>query len=246
MPSVVHLGRMQTIPAPMERGFVVCSPEAVFPGAGGMPVEDERGAVVAGLAASGATVGPFVDYLGAERRKLIAGGRPANCEDLLVHFALGLEYAGQHGDDEQRWLEAYGALPDEPGIGLAEPPPASAQPEHAWALALADRVIAEAGRRGDGLAVAIVDHRGDPIQQDCMDGAPTAAPFVAEAVAAGAATFQLPSAEVDRALAAVVPYRVATVAGGLPVREDGHVVAGLGLGGPPPERCHEIAAAVLA
>ena len=34
MPSVVHLGRMQTIPAPMVSGFVVCSPEASFPGAG--------------------------------------------------------------------------------------------------------------------------------------------------------------------------------------------------------------------
>src|SRR6201999_4379950 len=33
LPSVVHLGRMRTLPAPMERGFVACSPEAVFPGA---------------------------------------------------------------------------------------------------------------------------------------------------------------------------------------------------------------------
>ncbi len=38
-----------------------CSPEAVFPGAGGMPIRDDDGAVIAGIAASGATVGPFVD-----------------------------------------------------------------------------------------------------------------------------------------------------------------------------------------
>ena len=50
-----------------------------------------------GIAASGATVGPFVTYAGAERSKLIVDGRPANAEDLLVHYALGLPYAGQHG-----------------------------------------------------------------------------------------------------------------------------------------------------
>ena len=50
----------------------------VFPGAGGMPIARD-GVVVAGIAASGATVGPFVDYPGADRRKLIADGKPANC-----------------------------------------------------------------------------------------------------------------------------------------------------------------------
>ena len=82
-------GAWRTLPPPMATGFVACSPEAVFPGAGGMPIRDDRDAVVAGIAASGATVGPFVDYPGADRRKLIADGKPANCEDLLVHYALG-------------------------------------------------------------------------------------------------------------------------------------------------------------
>jgi uncharacterized protein GlcG (DUF336 family) len=103
MPRVVHLDRMRTLPTPMVQGFVACSPEAVFPGAGGMPVERE-GEVIGGVAASGATVGPFVAYPGADKRKRIADGRPANAEDLLVHYALGLPYAGQHGDDEARWL----------------------------------------------------------------------------------------------------------------------------------------------
>ncbi|HVP01684.1 MAG TPA: heme-binding protein [Solirubrobacteraceae bacterium] len=246
IPSVVHLRRLGIIAPPMVAGFVACSPEAVFPGAGGMPIADERGAVIAGIAASGATVGPFVDYPGADRRKLIADGRPANCEDLLVHYALAIPYEGQHGDDEQRWIDAYGALPDEPGLGMADPPPARAQPEHEWALALADRAMAEAAAHGARVAVAVVDHRGDPIQQDCMDGAPTAGPFVAEAVAAGAATFQLPSEQLDPALAHVLPYRVACVAGGLPVREGERVVAGLGIGGVAPELCGRIAAAALA
>jgi uncharacterized protein GlcG (DUF336 family) len=246
LPSLEHLTRMRTLPSPMVTGFVACSPEAVFPGAGGMPITDGDGAVVAGISASGATVGPFVTYPGADRRKLIADGRPANCEDLLVHYALGRPYEGQHGDDVQRWIDAYGSLPEEAGLGMAEPPPAAAQPEHEWARALADRAIAEAQARGVRVAVAIVDHRGDPIQQDSMDSAPTAGPFVAEAVAAGAATFQLPSEEVDPALGRVVPYRVASVPGGLPVHEDGAIVAGLGLGGPSPNVCAEIAAAVLA
>jgi uncharacterized protein GlcG (DUF336 family) len=245
LPSVVHLGRMRTLPAPMERGFVACAPEAVFPGAGGMPIEDGRGAVVAGIAASGATVGPFVDYPGADRRKLIADGRPANCEDLLVHFALGRPYVGQHGDDEERWLAAFGSLPDEPGLGMAEPPAASAQPELGWAVGLADRAMAAARERGTRVAVAVVDHRGDPIQQDTMDGAPTAGPFVAEAVAAGAATFQRPSGELDPRLTALLPIPAAAVDGGLPIAEGDRVVGGLGVGGAAPELCAAIAAAVL-
>ena len=79
-----------------------------------------------------------------------------------------------------------------------------------------------------------------------MDGAPTAGPFVAEAVAAGAATFQLPSAEIDHLLTSVLPYRVLTVPGGLPVRDGDRVVAGLGVAGPDPRLCQEIAEATLA
>src|SRR3954465_15415893 len=74
MPSLVHLGRMRTLPAPMATGFVACPPEAVFPGAGGMPVYSDD-VVIGGIAASGATVGPFVDYPGADPRKLIADGK---------------------------------------------------------------------------------------------------------------------------------------------------------------------------
>lgn len=245
LPSLTHLGRMRTLPQPMVDGFVACSPEAAFPGAGGMPIAGAAGDVIAGVAASGATVGPFVEFPGADRRKLIAQGKPANAEDLLVHYALGIPYEGQHGDDAERWVKAFGALPDEDGLGYAEPPRAT-QPEHEWARGLADRALAAARERGVRIAVAIVDHRGDPIQQDCMDGAPTAGPFVAEAVAAAAATFQLPSEQVHPPLTAILPYRAATVAGGLPVGEGDRIVAGIGIGGAAPELCREIAATVLA
>ena len=244
IPSTEHHVRMATLPAPIAAGFVACSPEAAFPGAGGMPIY-AGGVTVGGFSASGATIGPFVNIPGIDRRMLIADGKPANSEDLIVLWTLGLPYEGQHGDDKKRWFEAFGELPDEPGLGYGDPPPAS-QPEHEWALDLADRAIEVAGRRGERISVSIVDSRGDPIQQDTMDGAPSAAPFVAEAVAAGAATFQRPSEDIDPALTSVLPYRVLTAAGGLPVREADRVVAGLGIAGPDAGVCQEIAETVLA
>src|SRR3954453_44026 len=155
IPSTVHHRRVRPLPPPIAVGFVACSPEANFPGAGGMPITDEDGVVVAGFSASGATIGPFVD-IGVDRRYLIAQGKPANAEDLVVLWALGLDYVGQHGDDVKRWQDAFGELPDEYGLGYEDPPPAD-QPEHEWAVALADRAIAEAQRRGVKIAVAIVD-----------------------------------------------------------------------------------------
>jgi uncharacterized protein GlcG (DUF336 family) len=244
IPSAEHYLRMATLPAPLAAGFVACSPEASFPGGGGMPIHS-GGVVVGGFSASGATIGPFVDIPGTDRRMLIADGKPANSEDLIVLWTLGLPYEGQHGDDEKRWLDAFGELPDEPGLGYTDPPPAS-QPEHEWAVGLADAAIAEAVARDTRVAVAVVDSRGDPIQQDTMDGAPSAAPFVAEAVAAGAATFHRPSAQIDRAMTAVVPYRVLTVAGGVPIREGDRVVAGLGIAGPEAGVCQAVAESVLA
>ncbi len=247
IPSTEHHLRMATLPAPIAAGFVACSPEANFPGAGGMPIFDDKDPaqpVVGGFSASGATIGPFVEIPGIDRRMLIAEGKPANSEDLVVLWTLGLPYQGQHGDDEKRWLDAFRELPDEPGLGYSDPPRAD-QPEHEWAIGLADSAIAEASRRGERISVAIVDSRGDPIQQDTMDGAPSAAPFVAEAVAAGAATFQRSSAEIDPSMTTVLPYRVLTVAGGVPVREGDRVVAGLGIAGPDAAVCEEIAAAAV-
>jgi uncharacterized protein GlcG (DUF336 family) len=252
IPSTEHLHRLGVIAPPMVAGFVACSPEARFPGAGGMPIARD-GAVVAGIAASGAGIGPFLVYPGAQREKLIADGRPANGEDLLVHYALGIPYAGQHGDDHQRWVDAYGAFPDDagPGLGMADPPPASRQGEHRWALALADRAIAEAAERGLRIAVAVADARGEPVQLDRMDGAPGASVEVAEATAAAAAAFACPSEEVAErypaaALASVLPFAVLPVPGALPIAQDGRVVGALGIGGARPADCAALAAAVLA
>jgi uncharacterized protein GlcG (DUF336 family) len=261
MPSHEHLRRMSTLPHAMERGFVAVSPEAVFPGAGGMPIARHSGAVEAGIAASGATMGPFVDYPGAVREKLIANGQPANCEDLLVHYALERPYEGQHGNDMERWVAAYGEFPADPGegLGMAEVPPAQHQPELDWAIVLADRAIAEAVARGVRIAVAIVDHRGDPIQQDWMNGAPTASVNVAQAIAATAATFCFPSHQLgDRfpganaqLVAAALPFPILGVEGGLPIGEfggasgDSGFAGGVGIAGPDPALCAQIAASAI-
>ena len=255
VPSAEHLKRMNFVSAPVEQGFKSASPEALFPGAGGMPIFDGD-EVIAGIAASGATVSPFFPT-GIAQENMIADGQPANPEDLLVHYALALPYVGQHGDDYARWATRFGDFPtDAPtGLGMAPAPRASAQFEHDWAVDLSDEVMAEAASRGVRVAVAIVDHRGDPIQQDVMDGAATSGAFISLAVAATAATFQVPSSELGTrystdALQAQVrdalPYVVLGSPGGIPIAEGRRVVGGLGVAGVDPELCAEIAVAALA
>jgi uncharacterized protein GlcG (DUF336 family) len=216
-----------------------------------MPIRRD-GWVVAGLAASGAGIGPFVAYEGAVPEKLIADGRPANGEDLLVHYALGLPYEGQHGDDDARWVAAYGEFRADagPGLGMADPPPAAAQHELGWALALADRAIEEARGRGLRIAVTIADTRGEAIQQDRMDGAVAASVAISETTAAAAATFGVPSERIGRSwpglglLASALPYRISDLPGAVPVSERDEIVGAIGIGGPHPHACEEIARAV--
>src|ERR1700761_3661848 len=75
IPSAEHLHRLTVIAGPVAAGFTAASPEALFPGAGGMPVVQD-GVVVAGISASGATVSPFFP-VGADPRLLSADGKPA-------------------------------------------------------------------------------------------------------------------------------------------------------------------------
>ncbi|MBS1844913.1 MAG: heme-binding protein [Actinobacteria bacterium] len=243
IPSTVHHDRVWKLPPPIGVGFVACSPEANFPGAGAMPLRDGSGEIVAGFSASGCSIGPFVDLPGIDRRHLIAEGKPANAEDLIVQWALGLDYEGQHGDDANRWQETFGELPTEAGLGYSDAP-AAAQPRHLQAVDLVDRIVAEAHRRDVRVAVTVCDRGGDPVQQDAMPGSNTAASIVAEAVARSAARFELPSDEVRADLAALLPIPGATAPGGLPIRAAA-LAGAVGVGGPAPELCREIAGAVL-
>jgi uncharacterized protein GlcG (DUF336 family) len=251
IPSAEHLNRMTAIAAPVAAGFAVASPEALFPGAGGMPVRAD-GAVVAGIAASGATVSPFFPA-DVDPRVVSADGRPANPEDLLIAYALGIGYAGQHGDDQKRWEQRFGDLVVDPAesLGMAAAPRASLQAQLDWATALCDSVMAAASRRGIAVAVAVVDAGGDPIQQDLMDGGPAGGVAIAQATAGAAALFGDESGDLGSrfgpadALAALVVPPVLGIPGGLPIREDGRVVAGLGVGGGDPAACADIARTAL-
>ena len=252
IPSSEHLHRMTTIAPPVASGFALASPEAVFPGAGGLPVSVD-GVVVAGIAASGATVSPFFPA-DVDARALSVDGRPANPEDLLIAYALGLPYAGQHGDDQKRWEERFGDLAVDPAesLGMAPAPRATRQAQLEWAKALCDAAMDAASRHGVRVAVAVVDSGGDPIQQDLTDGGPAGAVAVAQAVAGAAALFDCDSGDLGSrfgqadAVARLVVPPVLGAPGGLPVRDAGRVVAGLGVGGGDPSACEDIARTALA
>ena len=254
IPSAEHLHRMTSLPVPISAGFVQVSPQAVFPGAGGLPVRDEDGVVVAGIAASGATVSPFLPADVAPE-VVSADGEPANPEDLLIAYALGVPYVGQHGDDRARWQARFGDLVVAPteSLGTAPAPAAARQLQLAWARALCDRVLEAAAERGLRVSVAVVDRGGDPIQQDRMDDAVAAGVGVALATAATAARFGCPSEEVaDRyadatpSLPALDPAPFLAAPGGFALVEAGVVVGGLGIGGAEPRRCGELAREVAA
>jgi uncharacterized protein GlcG (DUF336 family) len=84
-----------------------------------------------------------------------------------------------------------------------------------------------------------------------MDGAPAGGVAIAQAVAGAAALFDCGSGNLGArfgaadAVAALVVPPVLGVPGGLPVRDGGHVVAGLGVGGGDPAVCADIARAAL-
>ena len=254
IPSTEHLHRMTTLPAPISTGFVQVSPQAVFPGAGGMPVRDDAGVVVAGIAASGATVSPFLPT-GVAPEVVSAHGEPANPEDLLIAYALEVPYVGQHGDDRARWQARFGDLVVAPqdSLGMVAAPPASAQPVLQWARDLCDRVVVAATARGLLVSVTVVDPGGDPVQQDRMDGAPAAAADVALGCASTAARFGCPSeqvavrfAGVTARLGALHPAPLLPAPGGLPLLVGGRLAGGIGIGGPAPEVCAALATEIAA
>ena len=251
IPSSEHLRRMTSLPAPISAGFVTASPEAMFPGAGGMPVLRD-GVVVGGVAASGATVSPFLPE-GVAPEVVSAEGEPANPEDLLVAYAMDVTYVGQHGDDHARWETRFGDLVVAPAdsLGMKAAPPASQQHELAWAISLCDQVITAAAARGLRVSVAVVDRGGDPLQQDRMDDGVAGGVDVALATASAAARFGIPSGELPDAygeaaaeLRFLAPTPFLAAPGGVPIVVEGRVVGGLGVGGADPETCAAIAGEV--
>ena len=158
-------------------------------------------------------------------------------------WALGLDYEGQHGDDAQRWRDAFGELPDEDGLGYDDPPPGA--PARARVGGRSRRPGAGRGRSGAACASRSRSStaRGDPIQQDAMDGAADRRPVRRRG--GRRRRRDVPAAqrgEPPAASRALLPYRGrARLPGGLPVRDGERVVAGLGIGGVDPSVAHELA-----
>ncbi len=239
VPSTEHLHRMSTLPPVISAGFVAVSPEAAFPGAGGMPVRDDRGRITGAVAASGATVSPFFPAE-LDVAYSVVDGLPANPEDQVVAYALGVPYVGQHGDDRTRWESRYGEWRDQDAPPPLPVPAAGAQSVLDAAVVLADRVL----ESGQPVAVVVVDRRGEVVHVAAADAAPTAATYVAEGVAAAAALFGRPSGQTAELVAAarhVLPVPVVALAGGRPLPGGGAV----GVAGPHPDACDRLAAEAL-
>lgn len=215
-----------------------------FPGAGGMPVT-ENGRIV-GAIATGLGIGPFVKLPGMAPSQLMTDGKPANLEDTIISYALGVPYNAQHGDDVARWTEAYGSPPDPAMAGTAMDtvPAASGQPALARAQAVADRVLAQATDREARVSVAVVDAAADVVTLDRMSGASPMGVDVAAATATAAVNFGMASGAIashphysggvlDRLMEAV-PYRMLALPGGMPIRVGTAILGAIGV------YCHDL------
>lgn len=226
--------------------------DTMFAAQGGMLIR--KNDVVVGALATGAAIGPFVTVDGVAPEQLIIDGRPANLEDLIICYALGVPYESQHGSDEDRWMEAYGKPASDfgPGTGFQDPPAASRQERLDNGIALADAAIGEASAQNAAISVVVIDRSGDQIQLDRMDGASPMSPDLADAVAVTAANFRMTSREAAGRCEAtpglsrigeIIPYPFAAVPGGVPIFDGDRPIGAIGVAGADldPLQCERIA-----
>ena len=221
-----------------------------FPGAGGVPIMENGRAI--GAMATGLGIGPFVKLAGIDPSQLIANGKPANLEDIIISYALDVPYSPQHGDDLARWTEAYGSLPDSAinGSAMDPAPTASKQAILDKARLLADRAIELATQDSVRVSVVISDAAGDVVLLDRMDGASPMGVDIAAATATAAVNFGLPSSQIGsqqhytggalEALLELVPYRMLALPGGCPIAIGGQVVGAVGLHCSDLDRAHAV------
>lgn len=220
-----------------------------FPGPGARLIQDQGKLI--GAITTGMGVAPFVQLPGVDPSKLIVDGKAANAEDICSAYALQVPYEGQHGDDHEAWLKAYGKPPEGAGRGMDEVPAASRQEQLDKAIVLADAAMAEARRRQALVTVAVVDRNGEMIQIDRMDNAAPVSVDIALAVALTAVNFGGNSANAARypnfdALTKVTQYQFLPVAGGVAIVREGVIEGAVGIGGGDPDLCEAIARAVIA
>ena len=249
-PSAVIYDRLKDRPAGIFLGYQDFARDHFFIGQGAMLIEQKG--VTVGALATGAGIGPFAKIDGVEAEQLIVDGKPANLEDLIICYALGIPYQSQHGDDDERWLKAYDKPASEfgEGRGFEESPEAQNQVRLDEAIKLADAAMAEAERRKVAVSVVVTDRTGDQIQLDRMNGAAPMTPDLAEAMAVTAINFQSTSRAAAEFIKAnpgyesaneIAPYNFLAVAGGVPIYDGATLVGGLGVAGAEPRQCEDIA-----
>lgn len=222
--------------------------EPVFHGQGAqLIVKDEA---VIGALSTGVGIPPFVKFPNVPEEKMIADGKAANGEDLVISYALGKRYAPQHGDDGPKWLQAYGRLPEGKGTAMDEVPRASRQIELDAALRMSDAAIAEARRRQVVVSIAIVDQAGEVLQLDRMDGAFPMTPDAAIALAGTALNFGGVSENAASypdlpGLIGATDRKFIAAPGGLSLVRGGRAHGGIGVSGAAPGLCAEIARAAI-
>jgi glc operon protein GlcG len=126
------------------------------------------------------------------------------------------------------------------------------------ASAAVDAALRHAQELGLRVSVAVVDAGGWEVLVARGDGTPVFTPGIARVKAATAVAFRRPSAELRQmretrpevleVAGAQLRFRPTDLGGGLPVWQDGEVVAGVGVSGATPEEdtaCAEAAVAVL-
>jgi uncharacterized protein GlcG (DUF336 family) len=214
--------------------------DEIFPGPGAMPIR-KNGRVVGGISTGGG-LGPWTEIPGVDPSLLMADGKPANAEDLIISYALQIAYQNQHDDRKlpgPRWEERIDDLPHCLSV----------------ARAYADRVLQAADKRGARAAVAVVDELGQLMQLDRMEGSTLHGAELAEAKAMTALNFQRSTIDLAKnfsperfaEIKTLVHYKAFAGAGGVPIVRDGQVVGAVGVhGGGGPEASDELARAALA
>ena len=237
-PSARFAARMAKFGAGVFSSYQALLRDQPFPGAGAMPFRSDGR--ISGAIATGLGISPLVKLPGIDPSAFVADGKPANLEDILISYALGVPYDAQHGDDVARWLEAYGAPLDPAieGTAMAVPPTASRQNALMQARAISDHAMALAAAAGALAAVVVVDAAGDTVTLDRMDGAPPMGADVAAAVAVASINFGVASGEISglkgypaslERLMDIVPYRMLALPGGCPMRKDSQLVGAVGV-----------------
>jgi uncharacterized protein GlcG (DUF336 family) len=236
-PSARFGARMAAFPPGLFGTYERILPDPIFPAGGGMMVLRD-GETVAGFSTGGA-IGPFAKLPSVAPSRLLVNGQPTNVEDLIVSYALGGEYSAQHGDDVKRWVEAYGAPPDETiGIGTGlDPAPTAVKQEILQAARVLASMVME--RAPCPVAVVVLDQYGDLVQIDRDRRAPPIAADVAHAAASAAFNLRCSSAQIGSrfgvdAFAAITTSsrtRLAAVPGAAPLLDGDDVTGAIGLFG---------------